>query len=142
MPKRPHAAGGRYQDKALPREGSARGRRRPRGPERHHPSARDGRPRQGCARPRAKPPRHRALPSEEEGSSSMSEIDVYRPAAEVAVPDAHDTDSWITVVSDILKIANVIYDTPFLPDGLRGSAPAVAAAMLAGREMGDRKSVV
>lgn len=66
----------------------------------------------------------------------MTEIDVYRPRAEVAVPAANDTDSWVAIVQDILKIANVVYDTPFVPDGLRGSAPAVAAAMLAGREMG------
>jgi hypothetical protein len=67
----------------------------------------------------------------------MTELDVYRPPrAEVAVPDHQDTDSWITVVRDIIKIADVIFDTPFVPDGLRGSAPAVAAAMLAGREMG------
>jgi hypothetical protein len=64
-------------------------------------------------------------------------VELYQPAAaELAVPDHHDTDSWIVVVQDIIKIANVIYDTPFVPDGLRGSAPAVAAAMLAGREMG------
>src|SRR5262250_2477865 len=66
----------------------------------------------------------------------MTEVEVYRPKSEVAVPGAQDTDSWITVVRDIIKIAEVIYDTPFVPDGLRGSAPAVAAAMLAGREMG------
>ena len=67
----------------------------------------------------------------------MNDIEVYQPsAAEVAVPPANDTDSWVAIVQDIIKIANVVYDTPFVPDGLRGSAPAVAAAMLAGREMG------
>ena len=67
----------------------------------------------------------------------MTEIVPWtQPAAELAVPDHRDIDSWIGVVSDILKIANAIYDTPFVPDGLRGSPPAVAAAMLAGREMG------
>jgi hypothetical protein len=67
----------------------------------------------------------------------MTDLDIYQPnGAALAVPDPFDTDSWITVVQDIIKIANVIFDTPFVPDGLRGSAPAVAAAMLAGREMG------
>jgi hypothetical protein len=66
----------------------------------------------------------------------MTDLDICQPAAALAVPDPSDTDSWIAVVQDIIKIANVIYDTPFVPEGLRGSAPAVAAAMLAGREMG------
>lgn len=67
----------------------------------------------------------------------MTELAVYQPAnAQLAVPDHRDIDSWINVVSDVIKIANVIYDTPFVPDGLRGSPPAVAAAILAGREMG------
>lgn len=64
----------------------------------------------------------------------MTELAIREAAA--VVPAANDTDSWITVVRDIIKIADVIYDTPFVPDGLRGSSPAVAAAMLAGREMG------
>ena len=67
----------------------------------------------------------------------MTELAVYQPpSAEVAVPDARDTDSWIAVCSDVIKVANVIHDTPFVPEGLRGSAPAVAAAILAGRELG------
>jgi hypothetical protein len=68
----------------------------------------------------------------------MNDLEVYQPKAPVAIAaNGHqDTDSWITVVRDIIRIADVIYDTPFVPDGLRGSSPAVAAAMLAGREMG------
>ncbi|HEY3652338.1 MAG TPA: hypothetical protein VGL33_30520 [Streptosporangiaceae bacterium] len=68
----------------------------------------------------------------------MTDLEVYQPKAPVAIAaNGHqDTDSWITVVRDIIRIADVIYDTPFVPDGLRGSSPAVAAAMLAGREMG------
>jgi hypothetical protein len=68
----------------------------------------------------------------------MTDLEIYQPKAPVAIPASglQDTDSWITVVRDIIKIADVIYDTPFVPDGLRGSSPAVAAAMLAGREMG------
>jgi hypothetical protein len=62
-------------------------------------------------------------------------VDIYQPA-QVAVPDTHDTDSWVTICSDVIKLANVIHDTEFVPKDLRGSAPAVAAAILAGREMG------
>ncbi len=65
-----------------------------------------------------------------------AEVDIYQPAAGLAVPDHRDIDSWIAVASDVIKIAKVIYDTPFVPEGLRGSEPAVAAAILAGREMG------
>jgi hypothetical protein len=65
----------------------------------------------------------------------MTAVDLYKPR-DLAVPDPHDTDSWIAIASDVIKIANVIHDTPFVPDGLRGSAPAVAAAILAGRELG------
>ena len=66
----------------------------------------------------------------------MTDLEVYRPAAELAVPLVSDIDSWITVVDDVIKVANAIYDTPFVPDGLRGSVTAVAACILAGREMG------
>lgn len=66
----------------------------------------------------------------------MTDLETYQPRAELAIPPAHDIDSWIAVASDVIKIAKVIYDTPFVPEGLRGSEPAVAAAILAGREMG------
>jgi hypothetical protein len=66
----------------------------------------------------------------------MTELAVYEPSAQITISDHHDTDSWVGVVSDVIKVANVIFDTPFVPEGLRGSAPAVAAAILAGREMG------
>lgn len=66
----------------------------------------------------------------------MTDLEIYRPRAALAITGQPDTDSWITVCSDVIKVANVIHDTPFVPDGLRGSAPAVAAAILAGRELG------
>jgi hypothetical protein len=67
----------------------------------------------------------------------MTEVEIYQPRGQVAAREPQrDIDSWIQVVSDVIKIANVICDTPFVPDGLRGSAPAVAAAILSGREMG------
>lgn len=66
-----------------------------------------------------------------------ADIEVYQPPASVAVPQfTSDIDSWISVASQVIKLANEICNTPFVPDGLRGSAPATAAAILAGREMG------
>ena len=64
----------------------------------------------------------------------MTDLEVYRAPAELAV--AHDIDSWTQVAGQVIKLANEIYDTPFVPDGLRGSVPATAAAILAGRERG------
>ena len=70
----------------------------------------------------------------------MTDLAVYEPSlnlpARTGVPGSDEFDSWIAVASDVIKLSNVIFDTPFVPDGLRGSAPAVAAAILAGRELG------
>ena len=70
----------------------------------------------------------------------MSEIAIYEPAgapmpARIGSPGTQDFDSWTAVASEVVKLANVIYDTPFVPDGLK-TGPAVAAAILAGRELG------
>lgn len=70
-----------------------------------------------------------------------AEVAVYdsnMPAlpARVGVPGTQEFDSWVAIASDVIKLANHICDTPFVPDGMRGSAPACAAAILAGREMG------
>lgn len=46
------------------------------------------------------------------------------------------TDSWTAVVSDAIKLAEVIAPTEFVPAGLRGSVPKVTAAILHGRELG------
>jgi len=71
----------------------------------------------------------------------MTEVAVYEsqsPALpeRTGVPGTQDFDSWVAVASDVIKLAAHIADTVFVPEGLRGSAPAVAAAILAGREMG------
>ena len=66
----------------------------------------------------------------------MTELVPYRPRAELALPAANDTDSWTTVLNEVASLASQIANTPFVPDGLRGSAPAVAAAILSGRELG------
>jgi hypothetical protein len=48
----------------------------------------------------------------------------------------HDTDSWVTVVGDVVRLAQQIAGTEFVPKGIRDSIPATAAAMLYGREVG------
>ena len=67
-----------------------------------------------------------------------ADLEVYQPPALAVVPPAegNDFDSWIAVAGQVVKLAREICDTPFVPDGLRGSAPAVAAAILSGRELG------
>lgn len=51
-------------------------------------------------------------------------------------PRTADTDSWIPVLADVAQLATRIAETDFVPKGLRGSIPAVAAAILYGREVG------
>jgi len=46
------------------------------------------------------------------------------------------TDDWVPVMPDIVKLAGHISGTEFVPRGLRNKAPAVAAAILTGREIG------
>lgn len=64
------------------------------------------------------------------------ETAIARPAPQLPVPAMSDIDSWTHIVGQVIRLANEIYDTPFVPDGLRGSSAAVAAAILSGREMG------
>lgn len=45
-------------------------------------------------------------------------------------------DGWVAMASSVFKLADHICDTDFVPDAYRGNAPAVAAAILAGRELG------
>ena len=61
----------------------------------------------------------------------MSELEPYRP--DLLVPA---TDSWVASVGDIVRLAELICNTTFVPQGLRGSAPATAATILYGREIG------
>lgn len=59
----------------------------------------------------------------------MTELERYTPrSAEI--------DSWSGVMPDIVKLADHISNTEFVPKGLRGKPAAVAAAVLAGREQG------
>lgn len=57
-----------------------------------------------------------------------------RQEAPVAAPV--DTDSWKTMAQPVFWLAEQVAHTDFVPKGMRGNAPAVAAAILHGREMG------
>lgn len=59
----------------------------------------------------------------------MTEIERYtsRPA---------EVDSWADVLPNVVKLADHIANTEFVPKGLQGKPAAVAAAILAGREQG------
>lgn len=46
------------------------------------------------------------------------------------------TDSWTDVASDVIKLAEIIAPTEFVPTGLRGSQAKVTAAILYSRELG------
>ncbi len=49
---------------------------------------------------------------------------------------AQDTDSWVEVMAHVVRLAQEVSTTDFVPRGLRGNVPATAAAMLYGREVG------
>lgn len=57
------------------------------------------------------------------------------PPSEVSL-DAYRTDSWVEVAGPIFRLAAQIADTEFVPKALQGNAPAVAAVILHGRELG------
>lgn len=50
--------------------------------------------------------------------------------------EAYRTDSWVDVAGPIFRLAAQIADTEFVPKQLQGNAPAVAAVILHGRELG------
>jgi hypothetical protein len=67
----------------------------------------------------------------------MTDLEVYQPhRATVAVPERDVVDGWLGIASDVIKLANVIAETEFVPKEYRDSPPAVAAAILVGRELG------
>lgn len=53
-----------------------------------------------------------------------------------AVAERDTVDGWVGVVSDVINVANLVNDTDFVPAEYRGNGPAVAAAILTGRELG------
>ena len=57
-----------------------------------------------------------------------AEIERYQPS--------RDVDSWTAVMPDVVKLADYVAQTEFVPKTLRNRPAAVAAAILSGREMG------
>ena len=58
------------------------------------------------------------------------------PTTELVLRGTPDTDSWVEVVGPVAKLADYIARTAFVPRALQGNAPAVAASILTGRELG------
>ena len=67
---------------------------------------------------------------------SVTDLAVYQQPAAELVPISHGFDDWIPVLQQVVGLAEAIADSPFVPEGLRNSVPAVAAAILTGRELG------
>lgn len=62
---------------------------------------------------------------------------VITPAERAAAAAAaSDLDSWLIVMKDVVLLSEHIAHTSFVPRAYRGDPPAVAAAILAGRELG------
>lgn len=68
--------------------------------------------------------------------TEQSNVPALRQEPTRAVERVADTDSWIRVVGDVAQLAENIAGTEFVPRSLRNSTPAVAAAILYGREVG------
>lgn len=62
-----------------------------------------------------------------------TDLELHRETQAVA---HRDTDSWTTVAPTVIRLSEHIASTEFVPKGLRGKPPAVAAAILYGREVG------
>lgn len=58
-----------------------------------------------------------------------------RAAAATALAGQGSIHSWLVVMKDVVALAEHICDTQFVPKAIRGNAPAVAAAILAGMEL-------
>lgn len=55
---------------------------------------------------------------------------------DIAPAPRQDTDSWVQVMAQVVRLAEHVAPTDFVPRGLRGNVPATTAAMLYGREVG------
>lgn len=70
----------------------------------------------------------------------MTELAHYQQGGMVAAPQPVQTsgalDSWVSVMSDVIRLSEYICQTEFVPEAMRNKPAAVAAAMLTGREMG------
>lgn len=70
---------------------------------------------------------------------STGELVRYEPPAQVVrAVDMRNvaTDSWTDIVRDVAHLADHIANTEMVPKELRGNAPAIAGAVLYGRELG------
>lgn len=66
----------------------------------------------------------------------MSEdIEVYRPQSSDLTINRAATDDWYESFPNIIKLAEYVADTEFVPDAMRRHPAAIAAAILTGREM-------
>lgn len=63
-------------------------------------------------------------------------IQSYNPDQPAEVALSVGVDSWVPVLAAVGDLAAKIAGTDFVPDAMRGKPAAVAAAILAGREMG------
>jgi hypothetical protein len=65
------------------------------------------------------------------------EVEKYsQPTTAVERHQSTAVDSWVAVMGPIIELAEHVHGTDFVPRALRGNAPATAAAMLYGRELG------
>ena len=64
-------------------------------------------------------------------------LTAWQPTTELApTAPAPDRDSWVAVIEPVADLASKIANTPFVPAGLRGNVPGIAACILYGREIG------
>lgn len=68
----------------------------------------------------------------------MNQLITYNPDAvqQRPVQTSGALDSWVSVMSDVIRLSEYICQTEFVPEALRNKPAACAAAMLTGREMG------
>lgn len=67
---------------------------------------------------------------------SGNEIERYQARPPAEIERRTSVDGWVEVFRPIVELADHVRGTDFVPRGLRGNAPATAAAMLYGRELG------
>lgn len=63
-------------------------------------------------------------------------VDLYQAGQVAPAAEVRPLDDWIPVLNDVVELAKHIANTPFVPETLRGSVPATAAAILTARELG------
>lgn len=54
----------------------------------------------------------------------------------IPAPQRDGVDSWVAVIRPVITLSEHVADTEFVPRGMRGNPPAIAAAILHGRELG------